>query len=202
MKIVNLSEASRLDEVVNLVVDVLKAGGIVLAPSDTCYGFMADAFNENARVNLCELKNMPQDKPVSIVCADLKMLFEFGNFDETARDVVAQFLPGKLTMIIPSLDERFGDFVGLRLPDHFLMKEVAKKMGHPYFTTSANIHGMPAQYSLEFIRAQFGDVFNKIDLVVDAGILSEVKPSTVIRIENGDIEVVRDGGLGKFFENY
>jgi L-threonylcarbamoyladenylate synthase len=182
---------------VSEIVSVLKAGGIVLMPSDTCYGFLADAHNMKAKEKLYALKDQPVNKPTSLCVADFDMLYEYGAFNQIATDIAVQFLPGKLTIIVPSLDPSFGDTVGLRLPDHSLMTGVAKKLSNPFFTTSANVHGKESPYDVSQIKEQFKDKFDSIDLVIDTGVLDFVLPSTVVKVVEDKIEIVREGDLAE-----
>lgn len=195
MKKIDIASVFDLDGLTDEIVSTLQSGGVALMSSDTCYGFIGDALNGDARSKIAYLKSMPADKPISIAVSDFDQLYEFGDFDEYGRNLAVQFLPGKLTLIVDSKDPRLGETVGIRMPDHGLMREVALKLGGPIFTTSANKHGEPTCYVIDLIEEQLGDKFNEIDLVLDGGILELVDPSTIVRLLDHKIEIVREGDL-------
>ncbi len=188
MREILLEDISNFDSLVAEIVEVMQKGGVVLMPSDTCYGFSGDAFNPAVRQKIHQLKEMPEDKPISVSCSDMDMVLRTGDFDDFGRELAVQYLPDKLTLVVDSKDERLGESIGIRLPKHELMRQVAERLGHPIFTTSANIHGKPSPYALE-------QCAEGADLIIDAGVLDEVLPSTVVQILDHKIEILREGEL-------
>lgn len=211
MKLVNLEDIFDLDKLVDEVVEVLRNDGIVLMPSDTCYGFVADSGSVNGRLSLAEIKQMPLEKPISMCAADKKMFVDCLDLDLVTGELIEEYLPGRLTIVAPGnqncslelnsknmehLQIMNGDFVGIRLPEHTLMTKVSSKLGRPIFTTSANIHGRPSCYSVEEFKDQIGlEGFAKIDMVIDAGVLDENAPSSVIKVDDNRIEILRGGEI-------
>lgn len=189
-----LAEEYNLEEVVSKIVNVLKEGGVVMMPSDTCYGFIGDASSKKAKNKICYLKEMPTDKPISVFVGDVYDVFDVLELDEYGRELVLQYMPGMLTVVADAKD---GQSLGVRVPDHGLMKAVAKEFGKPLFTTSANKHGEESPYGVEVVIDQFGGTFKDIDLVVDGGVLDANKPSTVVRILDHQLEFLREGDLAE-----
>ena len=194
MKKIDLNQVYDLDAVVSEIVQVLEKGGVVMMPSDTCYGFVGDASKEDVKNKICDLKEMPTDKPISVFVGEVYDVFEIMDFDDYGRELVLQYMPGMLTVIG---DSKQGESLGIRVPDHGLMQAVAKKFGKPLFTTSANKHGQESPYGLEVVVDQFGGDFNNIDLVVDGGVLDANRPSTVVRVLDHDLEILREGELAE-----
>lgn len=211
MKLVNLDEVFDLNNLVKQIVSIIKDGGIVLMPSDTCYGFVADSGSVAGRLALGNIKQMPFDKPISMCAADKEMLIDCFELDLVTGELIEEYLPGRLTVVAPgnkkcSLELNSenmehgqvinGEFVGIRLPEHVLMTQVAAKLGRPIFTTSANIHGRPSCYSVEEFKDQIGlEGFANIDMVIDAGVLDENAPSSVVKIDDNRIEILRGGEI-------
>lgn len=195
MKEVNLDEIFDIDSLVNEIVSTIQNGGLVLMPSDTCYGFVADPWNPIGKEKLYAVKDMPVEKPSSLSCADKAMFAEYADLDEVGLELMEIYLPGPLTLVVNSKDKE--GLVGLRLPRHDLMNLVAKELGHPFFTTSANKHGKETPYGLEQVKEQLGSAYSDIDLVINAGVLDYKAPSTVVKVEENQLEFLREGDLAE-----
>lgn len=186
-------------EAIKLATKVLSSGGIVMHPTETCYGFAVDVFNEKALNKLFLLKGRDAKKPLSIMVSSLDMAQKYGDFSGKALDLAEKYWPGPLSIVVPrksSLPAFFNqteEFVSIRYSDYPFCSELVKEFGKPIVTTSANLSGMPPFYKVEL--AQFKDLVEKIDLVVDGGELVGNKPSTVVRIEGAKIAVLRQGGI-------
>jgi len=193
MKEILLDSVHDFTALINEIVSVLKSGGIVLMPSDTCYGFLVDFENPKAVQKLYDFKQKPKDNKFSLCVANKEMFRKYVDLDLVGVEMLEMYLPGKLTLVLPELN---GDeFVGLRLPDHSLMVSVSEALGSAFCTTSANIHGKEAPYAIEQVKEQFGEDFKEIDLVIDAGVLDYNAPSSVIKVDDNQIEILREGEM-------
>lgn len=180
-------------------VEVLKAGGIVMHPTETCYGFAVDVFNEDALRKLYELKGRDATKPISILVADLEMAQKYGQFSDLALNLAEKYWPGPLTIVVPRKDGlptffNQGDgFVGIRCSSDEFSLGLAGGLGRPITTTSANPSGMAPLY-LPDLKV-FGENAELIDCVVDRGEISKNKPSTVVKIIGDEVQVLRQGEI-------
>lgn len=176
-------------------VKVLKEGGIVAHPTDTCYGLAVDVFNETALNRLFSVKGMDSTKPVSVLVSSLAEARTYGVFSKMALRIGHEFWPGPLTLVVPRT-EKVPAFlnpgasdIGLRVVHTPLVVALFKAFGGPVTTTSANRHGALTPYSVEEISME-------PDLILDVGALpSDEKPSTVIRIEGKQAVTLRQGNL-------
>lgn len=208
MRHIKLEEYFQYDELLEEIYKFISDGKVVVMASDTCYGFTGDSANAQVRKRICELKQMPYEKMISMCAGSKEMLVDFFELDLVTAEIVEEYLPGFLTIVgrgnknyDKSFDEgcieyenvKTGEFVGLRLPEHNLMRDLAKKLGRPIFTTSANVHGKPSCYSLHELQEQMGDSFLEVDLLVDAGVLEYEAPSSVVKIDDNVISVLRSG---------
>lgn len=168
---------------------VLKRGGVVIIPTDTVYGVAAGLQNAKGIEMLQRIKNRPAGKPIPILAADrasiAKLNARFGAIGEKlARD----FWPGPLTLVVAA----GGTWEGFRIPAHPLARAIIKAAGGLLRVTSANMSGHePARTAAEAIRQLRG----KADLAVDAGPSPAGKPSTVVKIENERIIILREGAI-------
>lgn len=187
------------NQVVVAAVEVLRAGGVVMHPTETCYGFAVDVRSEEALEKLYKLKGRDANKPVSIMVADLEMARTYGEFSTKALELAEKYWPGPLTILVPrslNLPENFNkgqEFVGIRCPSHEFSRELVKAFGSPITTTSANLSGEPPLYEVDL--KSFGELAKEIDLVVDGGEIPMNKPSTIVKVIGAEIEIIRQGDL-------
>lgn len=195
MKKINITDPDSI----KLAVGVLSSGGVLMHPTETCYGFAVDVFNEKALNKLFLLKGRDANKPLSIMVSSLEMAQKYGEFSEKALELVEKHWPGPLSIVVPrksSLPDFFNlneNFVSIRYSDYPFCSELVKEFGKPIVTTSANLSDMPPLYKVDL--TQFKDLVEEIDLVVDGGELVENKPSTVVKVEGNKVIVLRQGGL-------
>lgn len=187
------------NQVVDKAVEVLRSGGVVMHPTETCYGFAVDVANPQALEKLYKLKGRDAGKPVSIMVVDLEMAKKYGEFSPKALELAKNYWPGPLTILVPrslNLPENFNkgqEFVGIRCPDHEFSRELVKSFGFPITTTSANLSGEAPLYEVEL--GGFGELADEIGLVIDGGEIPLNKPSTIVKVVGGNVEVIRQGNL-------
>lgn len=187
------------NQVLQKAVEVLEPSGVVMHPTETCYGLAVDVSNESALEKLYKLKGRDEGKPVSMMVADLEMAKKYGEFSFKALELAEKYWPGPLTIIVPrtkNLPDNFNagqEFVGIRCPDHEFSLELVKIFGRPITTTSANLSGEPPLYEADV--SIFGELAGLIDLVVDDGKIPFNKPSTIVKVDGGVVDIVRQGGV-------
>lgn len=174
---------------------VLRDGGIVAHPTDTCYALAVDITNEKALKKLYTMKGLPKDKPVSILVGSLEEAQEYGEFCDLALRLANEFWPGPLTLVVPRKKKvpKFlnpeAKCIGIRVIDSKVANALIKDLGGPVTTTSANHHGAPTPFSADDISAA-------PDLLIDVGDLEKhTKPSTVLHVENDQATTLRPGNL-------
>jgi L-threonylcarbamoyladenylate synthase len=167
---------------VNIVeaVEVLKRGGVVIHPTDTCYGMTCDYFDPDARARLCRLKHMDYE------LGSVDEISRYVHVNDLAQKIIDAYFPGKVTIILP--DKVNEGTIGVRVPDYPLCHELCTTFGKPLTTTSANISGELAPYSIEETPPGADGVF-------DAGPLVKNKPSTIVKVEGDDFEILRQGDV-------
>jgi L-threonylcarbamoyladenylate synthase len=195
-----------MDQVVNAATAVLKAGGLVIFPTETTYGAGVDATNPAAVKKLLEYKARREGKPLSIAVTDQLMAEQFVELTEEARRLYTRFLPGPVTVVsrslgqvAPGVESEFGT-LGVRIPDYPLVLELVKALGAPITATSANMSDGKRPYSVSDIFEHLpAKQHSLIDLVLDAGHLPPNPPSTVIDTTHSSPVVFRQGDvtLGK-----
>jgi len=151
---------------VDAAVRALAAGRLVLYPTDTLLGLGARAGDPSALARLEVAKGRPSGQPISVAVSSVPEAEAFAELSEPARRFLRLHLPGPYTALVPpsplarrQLAPRVfaeGGTVGLRVPDHPLARELARRAG-PLTATSANLHGAPPCRTVPEARAVFGD---------------------------------------------
>lgn len=182
------------------VADVLRAGGIVIYPTDTVYGIGCDIYQPRAIERLCQIKGIaPEKANLSIICHDLSHLSDFTRpISNTVFRVLKKALPGAYTFIldannnVPKIFQSKKKTVGIRVPDNTIVRAIVKELGNPIVSTSvhdADDEVMEYYADPEMIYEKYGD---KVDLVINGG-FGNLQASTVISCTGGVFEVVREG---------
>lgn len=170
-------------------------GQIGVIPTDTVYGVVARASDYQAVKKLYQLKGR-ENKPGTLIAANINQLVELG-IKYRYLKAVEQFWPGAVSVIIPAADPALSYLhqgkmsLAVRLPDDKKLQNLLKGTG-PLLTSSANPPGQTTATTIAQAKKYFGD---KIDFYIDGGDLSKRQPSTVIRIIDDAIEVLRPGAV-------
>ena len=183
---------------IDLVVDALRNGGIVIYPTDTVYGLGCDITKPRAVERIIKLKGIKaKDANFSFICSDLGHISSFARVDNTTFRLLKRNLPGPFTFILPGLN-RVPDYfiskrktVGIRIPDNPIPLEIVKALGNPILTTSVKDEDEMLEYTTdpELIYEKYSEL---VDLVVDGGYGGNV-PSTVVDCTETDPIVIRQG---------
>ncbi len=166
-------------------VSVLHRDGIIVYPTETVYGLGADALSEHAIHRVYEVKQRLLSKPMSVAVSDIEMLNVVARVGEEEEKFVKKFLPGPVTVVLPStscLPEVLTGgtgLIGVRMPDHEIALAIIREFDTPITSTSANISGREPP-------VRFDQVTVVYDLFVDGGTLSGT-PSTVVDLVHRQI---------------
>ena len=190
---------------------VLRAGGVVLYPTDTLYGLGADALSDEAVAKIFAVKGRNEGKPVHALVSDLAMAGKYGEISDSAQ-VLAEKLPhGQVTFVVrkkaginTGISKEIPTF-GFRIPDNAFCIEMLHAFGGPITATSANRAGEVPQCSVDAIMAQLEYHSNvlqnvgtwNIDLIVDAGELPPRLPSSVVDVSGTAPVILREGAVSR-----
>jgi len=179
------------------VAECLKAGGIIIYPTDTIYGLGCDINQHKSIDRICKIKNIdPQKAQLSFICRDLSHLSDYTkSIDTPMYRMLKSYLPGPYTFILPAskqvpkILQSKKSTVGLRVPDNNICRHILDELGNPIL--SASLPGdMVEEYTdPEVMYEKFGD---KVDFVIDGGIGS-MEPSTVVDCTTNDWHIIRQG---------
>ncbi len=178
-------------------VEALRAGEVVVYPTDTVYGLGCDATNPTAVRRVFEIKGRPPDQPVPVLLAEAWQAADLAEVSEGARRLMKRFWPGPLTLVLRSrgvvadLVTAGTGAVGLRVPDHPVPRALVRACGFPLVGTSANSTGRPAPVTVPEVLS---DLDGRVALVLDGGRLRG-RPSTVVDATGERPRVLRPGPI-------
>jgi len=204
MQIIKISQEN-LEKILKIAERVTKGGGVVICPTDTVYGLIADAKNGEVVKKVFKIKKRNFKKPIPIFVKDLKMAKNLAFIDKIQEKFLKKVWPGKVTVVLKARYTKFpkgilsqDKKIGLRIPNYKLLNNLLKKLNFPLAETSANISGRPPSTKIKEVLKQFKCKNSQLiypDLILDAGNLKPSLPSTVVDLER--FKILREGEFSK-----
>jgi len=190
----------RTGDTVEAAADALRAGGLVILPTETVYGLAADAGDAQAVAAIFEAKGRPRFNPLIAHVADAVQAEAIAHFDAAARALAEAFWPGPLTLVAPVRDRervcdlaRAGlDSVAVRVPGHARAREVIAAFGGPVVAPSANRSGRPSPTTFADAVEETGA---SAGAVLDGGPCAVGVESTVVSVLDGRVALLRPGAV-------
>jgi L-threonylcarbamoyladenylate synthase len=178
----------------------LKAGELVVYPTETFYAIGVDAFSPLAMRRLFQVKQREPGRPVGLIAADTAMAFSVARqIPIDARRLADAFWPGPLTLVLPARDnlaeELIGaDGVGVRVSPNPVARALSAGIGRPITATSANLSGKAPASTLEEGLAGLGE---KVKVYLEGGRLTATAPSSVVSINARGWKMIRVGAISE-----
>jgi len=191
---------------INLAVEYLKEGKAVVFPTNTAYGLGVDATNLKAIKRLYEIKKRKPKKPVHIVVDSLKMAKRYANFSKVEEKLFKKFMPGRLTLVLELKTKKGSAWkvlsagtgtIGIRMPKNKIALNLVKKLKRPITATSANISSSPTAHTIIQLQRQYASQEFRPDLVLSVGNLRKVEASTIVKLDEGRVQIIRRGPVTK-----
>jgi tRNA threonylcarbamoyl adenosine modification protein (Sua5/YciO/YrdC/YwlC family) len=183
-------------EIINGTIDMLQDGKIIVYPTDTIYGIGCDILNKKAVQTIQKIKNRNKQKPLSIICADLKDISRWAMVSNWQYKILKKHLPGPFTFVIKAskeapkiLQDPKRKTIGIRIPNNEICLKIVQELGNPIITTSVNESGKQNYANPNKIKR---DWFGKVDLILDAGEI-DGDPSTVVSLIDDQTKIIRQG---------
>jgi L-threonylcarbamoyladenylate synthase len=174
----------------------LRSGALVVYPTDTLLGLAARATDPAAVARLDAAKDRPGGQPISVAVSSLAELEALATLARSSRRFLRTHLPGPYTVLVrPSRYAREilaprifaeGGSLGLRVPDHPVARELARRAG-PITATSANRHGRPPCPTVERAQREFQ---RKVEVYLPARPPGSGRPSTLVDLRRDEPRVV------------
>lgn len=206
-ELINWKTSDDRRDVVHRAVQSLVEGQLVAFPTETVYGVAAYPLNEQAMRHLVEAKQRDPQKPVALAFGSADKVREyFPNLGRVASRLVSRCFPGPVTLVLPvpensplselpaSVQEAAvpATGVGVRVPSHEAILETLRLLPYPLVLTSANISGEQPAVDAATVMERLGD---QLSMVIDDGPSPGGQPSTVLRVEDDTLQVLREGAV-------
>ena len=196
--LLKLYEKDNNPQQIQKVIDVLNDGGIIIYPTDTMYAIGCHGLKERAVERICDIKGLdPTKNNLSLICYDLSSISEYAKMSNNVFKVMKANLPGPFTFILNGTNRlpkifRNRKEVGIRMPAHPVINEIAKELDFPIMTTTLP-HNPDEDIEYltnpELIFEKFG---KQVDIVIDGGI-GDYSPSTIVDCTGDFVEIARQG---------
>jgi tRNA threonylcarbamoyl adenosine modification protein (Sua5/YciO/YrdC/YwlC family) len=179
--------------------EVLRAGGLVVYPTDTIYTIGCDVFNVKAVERICKFKNInPKKNTLSILCQNISYISKYAKVSQRTFELLKNNLPGPFTFLLNSSSQLPSIFknrkvVGVRIPDNKIVQDLLVELGNPMLTASIYHSDENTEYYTdpELIHEQYQNI---ADLVINGG-YGNIESSTIVDC-TGDEPVITRQGAG------
>jgi L-threonylcarbamoyladenylate synthase len=202
MQTMILDARADLSGSVRAAVEVLRRNSLVSIPTETVYGLAANALEPEAVAKIFEAKERPYFDPLIIHVAQyewLSRLVQSGSAEmPLIRKLIERFWPGPLTILfpktplVPDIVTAGSQQVAVRMPNHTVFLDVLRMLGKPLAAPSANRFGKVSPTRPEHV---FEELKGKIPLILDAGPTTVGVESTIVRVVENRIEILRPGPI-------
>ncbi len=194
-----MAEILETGEAMERALALLAAGRIVAIPTETVYGLAGDATNGEAVARIFEAKGRPRFNPLIAHVSDMAMAKTLARFDPLSEELAKAFWPGPLTLVLPlapgapvhPLVTAGLETIALRMPQGFGARLIAR-LGRPLAAPSANSSGRITGTSAQAVEADLGE---RIPLIVDGGPTPVGVESTIVKVDDGRVRLLRPGGV-------
>jgi len=189
----------RSKDVVRKTIEFLNRGQTIISPTDTVYGFLADAASYKAVEKIFKIKKRSKNKALPVFVKDIEMAKKIAMINENQEKFLKEVWPGKITVILRR-KQRCGlsklvcgkkNTIALRIPDYKIVRDVLDKINKPLTGTSANLSGKGSINKIKDILDQFKDMGDKPDLIIDGGNLPQSSSSIIIDLTKKKPEILR-----------
>jgi L-threonylcarbamoyladenylate synthase len=178
---------------------LLRAGKLVIFPTETVYGLGACGLDAGAVERIYRAKERPPEKGLILHVAAPEHVTQVAHgVGPLAQALMERFFPGPLTLVLPARDvvpsivTADGSTVAVRMPDHPVALALIRACGSPVAAPSANRSGEPPPRTAdEALRGLDG----RVELVLDAGPCPVGTPSTIVDLTTAPPRVLREGAI-------
>jgi tRNA threonylcarbamoyl adenosine modification protein (Sua5/YciO/YrdC/YwlC family) len=179
------------------VVNILRSGGLIAYPTDSCYALGAQIGNREALDRIRSIRQLDSKHHFTLVCKDFAQLGQFVMIDNDVFRAIKAVTPGAYTFILPATKEvprrllhPKKKTVGVRIPDHNFVQALLAELGEPLLSSTLLLPDEEEPLTQGWEIKERLD--NLVEAVIDSGDTG-AEPTTVVDFSNGTAEVVRRG---------
>ncbi|HET7328309.1 MAG TPA: L-threonylcarbamoyladenylate synthase [Nocardioidaceae bacterium] len=182
---------------ISKVVDVVRSGGLVAYPTDSCFAIGCQLGNREGKDRIKQIRQLDDKHHFTLVCKDFAQLGQFVHVDNTIFRAIKAATPGSYTFILPATREVPRRLlhpkkrtVGVRIPDHVVAQALLTELGEPILSSTLLLpeHAEPMTQGWEIKER----LEHQVDAVLDSG-EGGAEPTTVVEFADGRATVLRHG---------
>ncbi|QQX78700.1 threonylcarbamoyl-AMP synthase [Shewanella sp. KX20019] len=182
---------------ISQAVNVIQKGGVIVYPTDSGYALGCLLGDKDAMSRIARIRQIDNDHNFSLMCRDQSELATYARVDNQAYRVLKHNTPGPYTFIFKAskevpkrLQNPKKKTIGIRVPDNVIALALLEALDAPLMSTSLIL---PGEEFTESDPEHIRDILeHQVDLIIHGGYLGE-KPTTVIDMSEGDIDIIREG---------
>mgnify|MGYP001813863140 CR=1 FL=1 len=196
-RIIEIHPTDPQPRLVAAVVQVIRSGGVIAYPTDSSYALGCHIGDKRAMDRIRRIRRADKNHNFTLVCSDLSEISTYARVDNWAYRLLKAMTPGPYTFILPAtrevpkrLQHPKRRTIGLRVPDHRLVRDMLESLGEPIMSSTLSLPGddMPQTDPFEIERL----IGHQIDAIIDAG-PTGIEPTSVVDLSSGPAEVLRVG---------
>jgi tRNA threonylcarbamoyl adenosine modification protein (Sua5/YciO/YrdC/YwlC family) len=179
------------------VADIVRAGGVIAYPTDSCYALGCQLGNRDGMARIRAIRGLDDRHHLTLVCQDFAQLGQFAYVDNAVFRAIKAATPGSYTFILPAakevpriLQHPRKKTVGVRIPRHVVTQALLAELGEPLVSSTLLLPGQDEPMTQGWEIA--GQLDDAVDAVIDSG-EAGTDPTTVIDFSQGEPEIVRRG---------
>jgi len=196
-RIIEIHPQDPQPRLIAVVVNAIRNGGLIAYPTDSSYAFGCHIGDKHAMDRIRRIRRTDKNHNFTLVCSDLSEISTYARVDNWAYRLLRAMTPGPYTFILPAtrevpkrLQHAKRRTIGLRVPDHALVRAVLEALGEPIMSSTLMLPGDDRPLTDPGdIEERIG---HQIDLIIDAG-PTGIEPTSVLDLSSGTVEVLRIG---------
>lgn len=177
--------------------DAIKQGKLIVYPTDSGYAIGWAMDNVQALKTVAKIRKIDKQHFYSIICENISQISEFAIVDNISFRIIKSHTPGAFTFILPAtrrvpkkLQHQHRKSIGVRLPNHEVVKELVKEIGEPFMSSSLEIHNAEVE---ELDSGEINDLIgHAVEYIIDSG-YTPTEPSTVVELLDDGPKIIREG---------
>jgi tRNA threonylcarbamoyl adenosine modification protein (Sua5/YciO/YrdC/YwlC family) len=182
---------------VHQAAEILRAGGVVVYPTDSCYAIGCTIGNKAAQERMRQIRHLDDVHHFSLVCRDLSEIATYAKVDDVSYRLMKGLTPGPYTFLLPAtrevprrLQNPKRKSIGLRVPDNRIVQALLEELGEPLMSSTLLLPGEDLPHTdAQDIRERLE---HQVDLVIDGGNCG-VEPTTIVDLYGSSPEILRRG---------
>jgi len=184
---------------INQVVAVMRKGGVVVYPTDSCYAIGCHIGDKAAQDKIRKIRQLDNNHDFTLVCRDLSEISLYAKIDNSAYKIIKSLTPGPYTFILKAtrevprrLQNPKRKTIGLRIPDHPVALALLEALGEPIMSSTLQMPG--DELPLSDPDEIYDRLRKQVDMIIDGG-SCELEPTSVIELMD-NVPVIRRHGRG------